>query len=169
MVPSMRPTGLLLTFLLMAVGATSVEGKRCPPPYAQMPGTPPGEQVYLLDGSVVPGGLAEWKIIGLAEWTLIREGLDPDARLRGIICWNPTTGKFARGGNGVPAINVWLILPKQLVGSTRGPIEELLLAQDAHFAQASRAMREWYDWSFAIRFGVKCSSATSVGVQGFER
>ena len=163
MVPSMRPTGLQLTLLLMALGATSVEGALrtgCPPPFAQVPGTPSGEQVYLLDGSVVPGGLAEWKIIGLAEWTL-REGIDPDATLAGIICWNPTTGEFSRGGNGVPAINVWLILPKQLVGSTilpkqlvgstRGPIEELLLAQDAHFAQASRAMREWYeapwDWS----------------------
>ena len=160
---SMRPTGLLLMFLLMAPGATSAEGaprKGCPPPWAQIPGTQPGEPVYLLDGSTVPGGSAEWKIFGLAEMRL-REGLGPEAGLAGIICWSPTTGEFeptflragrvARGGDGVPAINVFLILPKQLAESTRAPMQGLVEAQDAYFSRHSRYAQSLED---LVDFGV---------------
>ncbi len=127
--PSMRPTGLRLTLLLVALGAVTAEdvAAKCSP-VLEVPGLARGVPV-IVDGSLVsvaaPGDLS------------LFDDIDPDVvRSIGIICWNPTTGEFTGSG-----INVIAIRTVSFLQSTRAPLEQLLTAQDAHFAAHSRYAR----------------------------
>ena len=131
MVPSMRPTGLRLTLLLVALGATTPEGvaAKCGVPL-EVPGLAGNAAVIVVDGSVVGVGMAEDQ-----PGQAALDSIDPDDILSiKILCWNPRTGTFGGG----PAIGVIAIWTKASLQSTRTPLEELLGAQDAHFAAHSR-------------------------------
>ncbi len=78
-----------------------------------------------------------------------------------ITCWNPKTGEIGGGGG----LNVFRILTKSFVESTRAPIEALLRAQEAYFSQHSRYAQSLDD---LVGFGVPRDamlefSATSTG------
>ena len=141
MVPSMRPTRLLLTFLLMALGTTSVEGAPRKGCSVQIAGLESGQPVILIDGAFIP---VEERVL-----------FDPqDFQLDRIACWNPTTGEFQPTflpTEPTVGVTVMLFLTKPLVDSTRAPVEGLLRAQDAHFSQHSRYAQSLED---LVDFGV---------------
>ncbi len=159
MVHSMRPAGLQLTLLLLALGATTPEdvAAKCNP-VLEVPGFARGVPVMVLDGSVigveVPDGslgigrldprgapvtVLDSSVIGVEvpDGNLAFGALNPDdVRSINIICWNPATG-FGPS----PGINVIAIRTVSFLQSTRAPLEQLLKAQDAHFAVHSHYAR----------------------------
>ena len=126
-----RPAWLPLTVAFVALGLVSAEGvaAKCGAPL-EVPGLARNSGVIVVDGSVVDAGMMEDQAVQAAFGSL---GPDDIFSIK-ILCWNPRTGTFGGG----PAIGVWVLWTKASLQSTRTPLEELLSAQDAHFAAHSR-------------------------------
>ena len=131
MLPAKKPAWLPLTLAFVALSLVSAEGvaAKCGFPI-EVPGLARNSAVIVMDGSVVAAGMLEDQAVQAAM-----NSLGPDDILSvKILCWNPRTGTFGGG----PAIGVIAIWTKASLQSTRTPLEELLGAQDAHFAAHSR-------------------------------
>ncbi len=131
MLPAKRPAWLPLTLAFVALSLVSAEGvaAKCGFPI-EVPGLARNAGVFVVDGSVVAAGMMEDQAVQAAFGSI-----DPDDIFSfKILCWNPRTGTFGGG----PAIGVIAIWTKASLQSTRTPLEELLGAQDAHFAAHSR-------------------------------
>jgi hypothetical protein len=115
----------------VALSLVSAEGvtAKCGAPL-EVPGLARNSAVIVVDGSVVVAGMMEDQAVQEAFGSL---GPDDIFSIE-ILCWNPRTGTFG-GGAGIGVIAIWTNASLQF---TRTPLEELLGAQDAHFAAHSR-------------------------------